>query len=192
MFLFAAQLWTFWIQACQPNTMACRSGDEELARFALRAWERKSEGELTLREETRREAARIRIVWDDRRGGLYGEARPFDFKGQPGAEIHVIADTSGMGDAIHADATRDALFRDAVVFLTCLHESGHAFGLSHTTRFDDIMYTFQAGGDIPEYFHRFRRRLRARSDMQKEDAISANDLRRFRLALDYFAGLSKP
>ena len=39
--------------------------------------------------------------------------------------------------------TADALLRETIVYLTCLHESGHAFGLPHTRNFADIMYSFQ-------------------------------------------------
>ena len=80
-----------------------------------------------------------------------------------------------MGRDISAATRTDALLRDAIVYLTCLHETGHALGLAHTDAFPDIMYTFTAGGNIPEYFGRFRRRLMTREDIAKTSAISPQD-----------------
>jgi predicted Zn-dependent protease len=65
--------------------------------------------------------------------------------------------------------------RDTIVYLTCLHESGHALGLEHTAQFDDIMYSFQYGGDIPEYFGRYRRKLAKREDIRLNPGLSAAD-----------------
>ena len=72
----------------------------------------------------------------------------------------------------HADMI---LLRDAIVYLTCLHETGHALGLAHTAAFDDIMYSFQFGGDIAEYFGRYRRQLSARADIHKHAGMSDAD-----------------
>ena len=58
-------------------------------------------------------------------------------------------------------ARLDALFRDTIVYLTCLHELGHALGLAHTADFADVMYFFGFGGDITEFFGRYRRTLRS-------------------------------
>jgi len=72
----------------------------------------------------------------------------------------------------------DPLLRDTIVYLTCLHETGHALGLQHTAAFADIMYSFQFGGDIPEYFGRYRRLLTVRSDIRKHAGMSADDRKR--------------
>jgi len=56
-----------------------------------------------------------------------------------------------------------------------LHESGHALGLAHTANFDDIMYSFQYGGDITEYFARYRRKLASRDDIRKNSGLSTSD-----------------
>jgi hypothetical protein len=69
----------------------------------------------------------------------------------------------------------DRLLRDAIVYLTCLHESGHALGLSHTAVFEDIMYSFQYGGDFNEYFGRYRRKLESRADIAKNSGMSGAD-----------------
>jgi predicted Zn-dependent protease len=74
-----------------------------------------------------------------------------------------------------AKAGEDALMRDTVVYLTCLHESGHGLGLAHTRQFEDIMYSFQFGGDIGEYFGRYRRQLSRREDIPKHTGMSAAD-----------------
>ena len=83
---------------------------------------------------------------------------------------------------IAADGIKDPLLRDTIVYLTCLHESGHALGLPHTSNFDDIMYNFQYGGDIQEYFARYRRKLGTREDIKKHDGLSPAD--RSRIAAD--------
>ena len=75
------------------------------------------------------------------------------------------------------------LLRETMVYLTCLHETGHALGLAHTAAFADIMYTFQFGGDIGEYFGRFRRKLSVRGDIARTSAISAADQAALMLAL---------
>ena len=62
-----------------------------------------------------------------------------------------------------------------VVYLTCLHESGHALGLRHTAAFADIMYSFQYGGDIPAYFQRYRQLLKIRADIKEHSGISDAD-----------------
>ena len=56
-----------------------------------------------------------------------------------------------------------------------VHESGHALGLAHTSAFADIMYSFQYGGDIEEYFGRYRRKLETRGDIAKNSGMSAAD-----------------
>jgi hypothetical protein len=151
--------------------------DPQLAEWALQAWQRSSGGELHLEKTTNIRRANIRIHWASQNEGLYGEARPFIEDGIRGAEVYVLPDV----------ATRaDGLLRDAIVYLTCLHETGHALGLSHTTAFPDIMYTFSAGGDISEYFGRFRRRLKVREDIAKTSAISPQDHERLLMVLKVY------
>ena len=66
---------------------------------------------------------------------MYGETRPMAFEGHLGAEVYVRPSPLPVNG--------DRLLRDAIVYLTCLHETGHALGLSHTAVFADIMYSFQ-------------------------------------------------
>jgi hypothetical protein len=58
--------------------------------------------------------------------------------------------------------------------------AGHALGLEHTSTFDDIMYFIGYGGDITEYFARFRRELRERSDIATTNGLSPADVGRLR------------
>ena len=74
--------------------------------------------------------------------------RPFELNGERGSAVFVLPDTRALGREIHDRAQADPVFRDVVVYLTCLHELGHAFGLAHTDRFADTMYFFGHGGDI--------------------------------------------
>jgi hypothetical protein len=148
------------------TSLACAPEDTDLARWAFAAWESASEGRLRLVESKDRTTSLIRLVWAQKDGGLYGETEPIVVQGRRGAEIHVLAEPPGQGDR---------LLRDAIVYLTCLHESGHALGLSHTRAFPDIMYSFQYGGDIGEYFGRYRRRLMTREDIRKNSGMSPAD-----------------
>ena len=70
--------------------------------------------------------------------------------------------------------------RDTIVYLTCVHELGHAFGLVHTSAFADIMYSFQYGGDFVAYFGRFRQKLESREDVPSASPFSAADAAAFR------------
>jgi hypothetical protein len=49
-------------------------------------------------------------------------------------------------------------------------------GLAHTADFDDVMYFFGFGGDIGEFFGRYRRMLRVRGDISGSPGLSAGDL----------------
>src|SRR5258707_15218014 len=91
--------------------------------------------------------------------------RSLQVNGKVGAAVYTRPDTMSLGPDIHALATSDPLFRDTVVYLTCVHELGHAFGLAHTADFRDIMYSFQYCCDIVQYFSRYPRQLKSRDDI---------------------------
>ena len=171
----APSKYTYWIEACQEQKSVCQAGDPELAAWSLAAWQNASDGAIEFTPLKDREHARIRLYWATAEQGMYGEARPILVDGQKGAEVYVRPAPLGM--------EADKLLRDAVVYLTCLHETGHALGLPHTANFDDIMYSFQYGGDIPEYFARYRRKLTKREDIKKNSGLSEADKQNFLLAL---------
>jgi Matrixin len=163
----APQNYTYWVQPCTDPASLCQPDDPQLAQWAFEAWQKASSGELQFTRVQDRERGRIRLYWASAEQGMYGETRPMFFEGQVGAEVYVRPSP--------LRANGDRLLRDAIVYLTCLHESGHALGLTHTAAFEDIMYNFQYGGDIQEYFGRYRRRLATRADIAKNSGMSAAD-----------------
>jgi Matrixin len=173
----------YWIEPCTRPDTGCQKGDVQLAEWAMQAWQTASDGKLHLEKTERMSRANIRLRWADAEMGKYGETRSFVADGIRGAEVNVLPDLRAMGPDIFAAGSKDALFRDTIVYLTCLHETGHALGLSHTAEFADIMYSFQYGGDIPEYFGRYRRKLSSRADIAKNLGISPRDEARLIQAL---------
>ena len=176
-----AETYSYWIQACDPGLAreaGCESGDAELAQWALDAWQRESRGRVHFAREGDEARARIRLYWAGAKMRLYGEARPILVDGKRGAEVYVRPRLASLGPDLDREGRNDRLFRHAVVYLTCLHESGHAIGLPHTGAFDDIMYSFAYGGDIVEYFRRYRRKLDTRAAIRKHSGVSDEDRRR--------------
>jgi hypothetical protein len=154
----------YWVDACTKPESGCHASDPELAQWAIEAWQTASAGKLTFEKATEPAKAQIRIHWVTTREGLYGEA--------VGGDVYVRPENG------------EGLLRETIVYLTCLHETGHALGLSHTAEFADIMYSFQYGGDIKEYFERYRRHLGRREDIRKNSGMSPEDRRRFIGLLD--------
>ncbi|HSP69496.1 MAG TPA: hypothetical protein VLN48_17355 [Bryobacteraceae bacterium] len=165
----------YWIEPCTRPETACRKADLQLAEWSLDAWQAASGGKLKLEKTDQMSRANIRLHWADSEQGQYGETRALMIQGMRVAEVYVRPDLRAMGPDISSAGSSDPLLRDTIVYLTCLHETGHALGLAHTADFPDIMYSFQFGGDIPEYFGRYRRKLRARADIAQNSGISAQD-----------------
>jgi hypothetical protein len=184
--LQAAEEYTWWIDPCAPTTAkstACEPDDVILGQWALEAWQRESRDAIALKKSPTEEHARIRIHWAGGTDSLYGETQAAIMDGKRGANIYVLPNLNGLGPDIASAGRGDKLFRDAVVYLTCLHESGHALGLPHTRNFADIMYAFGYGGDIVEYFQRYRRQLKTRADIPAHSGISDYDRMTIRLML---------
>ncbi len=156
-----------------------RNSDVELAAWALRAWERAVNGPLRFVQSSEDEAL-VRVHWVAPGGGQYGEMRPLLVRGRRGAAVYIRPDTSALGAQIATMATTDPLLRETIVYLTCVHELGHALGLEHTAEYRDIMYFFGYGGDIPGFFTRYRKQLTSRADIQKVSGLSADDIARVR------------
>lgn len=155
------------------------SSDPELARWALQAWQRSAAKGLRFAAATE-SSALIRVYWAGPDSGEYGEMRPIVVGGQEGAAVFIRPEIDSLGVDIARRARADALLRDSIVYLTCLHELGHALGLTHTRDFRDIMYYFGYGGNVVEYFGRYRAQIHTRNDIAGVSGLSEEDVKRIR------------
>jgi hypothetical protein len=158
------------------NVSGFDAGDRELAEMALAAWSRESGGHLKFVRAAQESSALVRVRWISAADGLYGETQRTTVNGKPGAIVNVSPSVVGLGEPIATMASKDRLLRDTIVYLTCVHETGHALGLQHTRNFEDIMYAFGYGGDIVEYFSRYRRNIKSRADIARFSGISPGDV----------------
>ena len=156
-----------------------RPPDRQLAQWAFEAWERSSEKRFRF-EAAAESSAVIRLYWAESNEGQYGEMRPLTVDGRRGAAVYIRPDVNSLGEDVARLARTDTLLRDSIVYLTCVHELGHALGLTHTSDFRDIMYYFGFGGDIVEYFERYRRQLHNRNDIATVAGVSDADVSRLR------------
>lgn len=167
--LHAADVWTWWVDECSGAALdsGCNKDDVELARWAFEAWQRESGNQIVFEKSASARHARLTVHWATG-ASLYGETRPVEVDGKLGAEIYVLPGANATG-------VSDPLLRDTIIFLTFVHETGHALGLRHTANFADIMYSFQYGGDIDAYFGRYRRLLIKRADIALHSGLSDGD-----------------
>jgi hypothetical protein len=168
----AGEMILAWIDSTQAPP-----GADALLERALKNWTDAAEGRVALKKTAFEDNAKLRIRFI-RSETNYGETAP-----------HVDARTRAIVGAdvgIRADAPGDLLNQRIVIYLTSLHELGHALGLRHSDDFGAIMYRFREPGDGERYFMNYRQRLRSVEDIGAPVAtgISAEDLRALRTLYD--------
>jgi hypothetical protein len=127
-----------------------------LVERAMQTWTAAAAGRLTLQRAASAEGASIRVMFvsDDYR---FGETAP---------RIDRATATIYSADvAINAALVDDPLLQRIIIYLTALHELGHALGLEHTGDFSTIMYAFRRPSDGDRYFGAYRRKLRTADDI---------------------------
>ena len=150
---------------------------------ALAVWSRAAGPALRLKRTPNAATASIRVRFMTS-GALYGETVP-QVDRASGRITHAAVYITGAQPAGRQPAGSpedDSLEAQIVVYLTTLHEIGHAIGLSHTDRFSDIMYRFQEPGDGARYFGRYRRLVRQSADIGTGSAsgLSSDDVQAVR------------
>ena len=143
------------------DTPSAPKGADALVERAMKTWSDALGEGLRLERARDRDSAALRVnfVAGDH---VYGEARPRVDRGAiVGADVFISRDLAAAGDALE---------QQIILYLTALHEIGHALGLRHTDDFTTIMYSFRRPDDGARYFGAYRRRLRSAGDIGSERA----------------------
>jgi hypothetical protein len=151
------------------DRQASPPGADVLVDRAMITWTRAAAGRLTLQNTASRDTALIRVRFAQA-DGIYGETAP-----------RIDRTTGLIGSAavlIAGGVAGDAVQQRIVIYLTALHELGHALGLPHTNVFDDIMYSFRRPDDGERYFGTYRRKLSSSDDIgsQRATGLSPADI----------------
>jgi hypothetical protein len=141
---------------------------DALVEKAMKTWTAAADGRFTLVKAWESTApVRLHFMSADYR---YGVTAP---RVNPATGYIVKAEV-----AVAADAGRDPLERQIIVYLTALHEIGHALGMEHTTDINTIMYLFREPGDGEKFFGAYRKKLKSADDIGSATAtgLSASDV----------------
>jgi hypothetical protein len=149
---------------------------EALVEKAMKTWTTAAEGRFTLVKAWESTApVRLHFMAADYRYGVTAPRVNRETGLLVKAEVYVAA-----------DAGRDPLERQIIVYLTALHELGHALGMEHTNDITSIMYLFRQPDDGDKFFGSYRRRLKAPDDIGSPSAtgLSADDVATLRALYD--------
>lgn len=131
-------------------------GGVALVEKALQTWTHAADGRLTLSRGRAKDEAQITVTFISSDSN-YGETAP---KVDAAKRFITSADVG-----INASTPNDQVDARIVVYLTALHELGHALGLGHTDDMHDIMYSFRAPEDGAKFFGNYRKLLTSVGDI---------------------------
>jgi hypothetical protein len=143
-----------------------RERNRELVRLAVVNWQEAASGLLHFEESEEVPAEGLRIFFA-RDQPNFGTARPVVDGGTGEIRSAVVI--------IASDPMGDRLQRDLIVYLTALHELGHALGLAHSERRGEIMFGFHEPSDAEWTFRAYRKKLRSIEDIGSARALAITD-----------------